>query len=80
MTKKTVPPTPAPVQPPSFHEKVNADYYRTTLPYGEKGSVDRIAYNLKERENYDEFTRDIEEEYGTAQYPKVVRDALFPKA
>lgn len=55
----------------SFEEKLRADYYRTKLPYGERGSKERLAHQAENDRLYEEFRRDMFEHYGVTGHPKV---------
>lgn len=65
--KKPEPPPP----PLSFEEKLRTDYYRPKLPFGERGSKERLAYQAEDGRLYEEFRKDMFEHYGVAGHPKV---------
>lgn len=70
--KPSQPKKPEPPPPTlSFEEKLQADYYRTKLPYGERGSKERLAHRAENCRLYEEFRRDMFEHYGVTDHPKV---------
>jgi hypothetical protein len=64
----------------SIHNKLRDGHYHTKLPYGDRGSAERTAYNTEQTRREAEFRADLIEEHGTEVLPPEVENALFAKA
>lgn len=63
-----------------LRNKLQTDYYRTPLPYGDRGSTERDHYLADQARLDKEFRADLIEEHQTGVLPDEVESALYAKA